>query len=264
MTTSAAGMVLPSGDVVEEEELPPWDPPASNRLSSPWGPGRRGGWASGQDRAGGDPPDGSVASALPEPSAGGEYAETDVLDFATARPSEACADASKHAGTEGDVAADAMPYIAAGMVLPSRACRAPPLPRRHNLTMKLVGHADGEAVSSEQAERLHTLKRYIGKRNVNALQVNSVGAASAVMQYVEKAKEWQWRGRCEYWTRVSLAWGFNLFLFFVCAIVSLTFGVVKFKGSATSFMLVGWAIAACQTYLIIEPLQVYVERVLGP
>ena len=42
----------------------------------------------------------------------------------------------------------------------------------------------------------------------------------------------------------------------MCSILSLTFGVVKFKGTATNFMLLGWAVAACQTYLIIEPLQV--------
>jgi hypothetical protein len=63
------------------------------------------------------------------------------------------------------------------------------------------------------------------------------------------------RGRWEYWTRVSLAWGFNLLLFLVRAILSLTYGVVKFKGTATSFMLLGWAVAAIQTYLVIEPLQ---------
>jgi uncharacterized membrane protein YhaH (DUF805 family) len=64
------------------------------------------------------------------------------------------------------------------------------------------------------------------------------------------------RGRREYWTRVSLAWGFNLLLFLVCALLSLTYGVVKFKGTATTFMLLGWAVAALQTYLVIEPLQV--------
>jgi hypothetical protein len=72
------------------------------------------------------------------------------------------------------------------------------------------------------------------------------------------------RGRWEYWTRVSLAWGFNLLLFFVCAILSLTYGVVKFRGAATSFMLLGWAVAAFQMYLVIEPLQVLqLEHVEG-
>ena len=41
----------------------------------------------------------------------------------------------------------------------------------------------------------------------------------------------------------------------MCAILSLTYGVFKFKGTATTFMLLGWAVAALQTYLVIEPLQ---------
>ena len=47
-----------------------------------------------------------------------------------------------------------------------------------------------------------------------------------------------------------------MLLFLACAILSLTYGVVKFKGTATTFMLLGWAVAAFQTYLVIEPLQV--------
>ena len=55
--------------------------------------------------------------------------------------------------------------------------------------------------------------------------------------------------------QVTLAWTFNLLLNLICSILSLTFGVVKFKASGTSFMVVGWVVAMFQTYLIIEPMQ---------
>eukprot|EP00326_Haptolina_ericina_P003322 CAMPEP_0181205914 /NCGR_PEP_ID=MMETSP1096-20121128/20740_1 /TAXON_ID=156174 ORGANISM="Chrysochromulina ericina, Strain CCMP281" /NCGR_SAMPLE_ID=MMETSP1096 /ASSEMBLY_ACC=CAM_ASM_000453 /LENGTH=119 /DNA_ID=CAMNT_0023296747 /DNA_START=1 /DNA_END=360 /DNA_ORIENTATION=+ len=88
--------------------------------------------------------------------------------------------------------------------------------------------------------------------------MDSEETARAVELYVQKTQEWRWRGRCAFWTRVSLAWAFHIFLYLVCCLLALTFGVVKFKAQATNFMLMGWAVAACQTYLVIEPLQVFV------
>jgi len=67
-----------------------------------------------------------------------------------------------------------------------------------------------------------------------------------------------WRGECEFWTRVVLSWMFNLFIYFVCAVASLTYGIIKFQGAATNFMLIGWGVAACQTYLVLEPLQIII------
>ena len=102
---------------------------------------------------------------------------------------------------------------------------------------------------------MRALKRYLGRRNAKGLRVDTVAAAAAVSLYLDKTDKYHWRGPCEYWTRVTLAWAGNLFLNFVCCIMSLTFGAVKFKAAATNFMLISWLAAASQTYLIIEPLQ---------
>ena len=107
-----------------------------------------------------------------------------------------------------------------------------------------------------EAHRRKVLARHLGKRSVKGLKLESVAAVATVAHFVDRTDRYRWRGPYEYWTRVTLAWTFNLTLNFCCCIISLTFGVVKFKGNATSFMLLGWFFAAGQTYLIIEPLQV--------
>ena len=120
----------------------------------------------------------------------------------------------------------------------------------------------GNAATEDEARRTRKLKRFLGRRNAKGLRVDTLSTAAMVASYIDKTDRYQWRGACEYWTRQLLGWGFNLLINFVCCILSLTFGAVKLKAAATSFMLIAWLVAACQTYLVIEPLQICVITLL--
>eukprot|EP00966_Prymnesium_polylepis_P089780 2078866-Prymnesium_polylepis.1 len=102
----------------------------------------------------------------------------------------------------------------------------------------------------------------MGKKKAEGLRLNSLAAVATVAQFVNWSETYMWRTKCEFWTRVTLAWMYNLFLYLLFSVAALTYGMIKFQGSATEFMLLGWAVAACQTYIILEPAMVVLVVVL--
>ena len=228
-------------DDVEEEELPPSDPSKLGR-HPPWGPGSKVGWEGpGSDEIGAGKPKGAATcSALSVVSA----------------PVVAFGDTHAKANSPEDSGIAATNRASAFTDLKSSTQHKLPFRLASFKSLPLTSVKKRQQEESPEEAQRRALRRFIGKCNAKRLTMDSEETARAVELYVQKTQEWRWRGRCAFWTRVSLAWAFHIFLYLVCCLLALTFGVVKFKAQATNFMLMGWAVAACQTYLVIEPLQV--------
>mmetsp|Transcript_23328 Transcript_23328/g.57556 ORF Transcript_23328/g.57556 Transcript_23328/m.57556 type:complete len:157 (-) Transcript_23328:239-709(-) len=123
---------------------------------------------------------------------------------------------------------------------------------------RLLEQRDTESEDDHLERQSRVLRRVLGKKAAKQLKIDSLQQAAAVASLVEWGRKYRWRSDCEFWSRVALAWTFNIFIYIVASIASLTYGVVKFQGAATNYMLVGWGIAAVQIYIVLEPLQILI------
>jgi len=153
------------------------------------------------------------------------------------------------------------PAVQVGTVMPLADAADEDLPTAHTVPppmARLLEQRDTESEDDHLERQSRVLRRVLGKKAAKQLKIDSLQQAAAVASLVEWGRKYRWRSDCEFWSRVALAWTFNIFIYIVASIASLTYGVVKFQGAATNYMLVGWGIAAVQIYIVLEPLQILI------
>jgi len=101
-----------------------------------------------------------------------------------------------------------------------------------------------------------SVQRMLGRRR--SAKVQTVEAMEIAEKLHDKVHGLRWRGPVEYRLRSFVAWFMGVLLYVIFCLAAAVYGVVKFKGAATNYMLASWGVAAIQTYIIIEPVQVIV------
>jgi hypothetical protein len=121
-----------------------------------------------------------------------------------------------------------------------------------NITKELT--ADRLSLAAKVAAR-NGLKE-MKKLEADAGKFHNFGAV-ALAQLKQHTERSGWRSdRCVS-VRMTLAWLFNLCVYFVSALLSLTYGV-KFGPESTNEMITVWFIAMFQIYFLVEPMQILV------
>ena len=85
--------------------------------------------------------------------------------------------------------------------------------------------------------------------NDAAERVKTPEALEMAEQLHQRVTEWKWRSDRAYALRLASAWLVNIALYLLFCLVAATYGVVKFRGAATNYMLATWGFAAVRRAL---------------
>lgn len=125
--------------------------------------------------------------------------------------------------------------------------------------------AESKEGFSEATEKAAEALKEVARAATGEEKPTSLRNFAAVVKAAQKASYLNrklWRSERSVGYRQSFAWTFNAFIYFLCALLSLSFGV-KFGSDSTNEMITVWCIAMFQIYIIIEPIQILIV-VLAP